>query len=53
MLEFFCLTPLPGSQDHKDLHERGVRMDPDMNRYDLEHVVTGHPNMSTQEWLGI
>ena len=53
MLEFFCLTPLPGSQDHKELHEKGVWMDPDMNKYDLEHVVTGHPLMSTDEWQGI
>jgi hypothetical protein len=28
-------------------------MDPDMNKYDLEHVVTGHPLMSKQEWQGI
>ncbi len=53
MLEFFCLTPLPGSQDHKDLHARGVWMDPDMNKYDLEHVVTGHPLMSTEQWQEI
>ncbi len=53
MLEFFCLTPLPGSQDHKDLYTRGVWMDPDMNKYDLEHVVTEHPLMSKQEWQDI
>ena len=39
ILEFFCLTPLPGSEDHKKLLGKGVRMDPDMNKYDLEHVV--------------
>ncbi len=53
MLEFFCLTPLPGSQDHKELHDKGVWMDPDMNKYDLEHVVTGHPLMSAEQWQGI
>jgi len=53
MLEFFCLTPLPGSQDHKELAEKGVWMDPDMNKYDLEHVVTGHPLMSKEQWQGI
>ena len=53
MLEFFCLTPLPGSADHKALHEAGVWMDPDMNRYDLEHVVTGHPLMSREQWQDI
>jgi radical SAM superfamily enzyme YgiQ (UPF0313 family) len=53
MLEFFCLTPLPGSQDHKVLHDKGVWMDPDMNKYDLEHVVTGHPLMSREQWQGI
>jgi hypothetical protein len=28
-------------------------MDPDMNKYDLEHVVTGHPRMTKAEWEGI
>ena len=46
VLEFFVLTPLPGSEDHQKLHQRGVPMDPDMNNYDLEHVCTGHPRMS-------
>ena len=46
LLEFFILTPLPGSADHKALDTGGVWMDPDMNKYDLEHVTTGHPVMS-------
>jgi radical SAM family protein len=50
LLEFFCLTPLPGSEDHQRLAKAGVAMDPDMNKYDLEHVVTGHPTMSKAEW---
>jgi hypothetical protein len=50
MLEFFCLTPLPGSEDHKNLYLRQVEMDPDMNKYDLEHVTTDHPKMSRGEW---
>ena len=25
-------------------------MDPDMNKYDLEHVTTGHPVMTPGEW---
>ena len=53
ILEFFCLTPLPGSADHKRLHVEGVPMDPDMNIYDLEHVCTGHEAMSKAEWQGI
>jgi hypothetical protein len=53
ILEFFFLTPLPGSEDHKVLYEKGVWMDPDMNKYDLEHAVTGHARMSQQEWEGI
>ena len=28
----------------------GIWMDPDMNKYDLEHVVTGHSKMSQAEW---
>ncbi len=53
ILEFFCLTPLPGSEDHKTLLSKGVAMDPDMNKYDLEHVLTAHPVMSKEEWEGI
>jgi len=50
LLEFFILTPLPGSADHKDMHLRGVWMGSDMNKYDLNHVTTAHPNMSREEW---
>ena len=53
ILEFFCLTPLPGSEDHKVLWEKGIAMDPDMNKYDLEHVVTSHGKMLKAEWEGI
>jgi len=53
MLEFFILTPLPGSQDHKELFLKGAWMDPDMNKYDLEHVTSEHPLMSKQEWQAI
>ena len=53
ILEFFCLTPLPGSEDHKTLFTKGVDMDPDMNKYDLEHVVTGHERMTQEQWEGI
>jgi len=53
LLEFFCLTPLPGSEDHRTLTLKGVAMDPDMNIYDLEHVCTGHPQMTREEWQDI
>ena len=51
-MEFFILTPLPGSQDHKELHERGVALDADMSKYDTFHVTAPHPLMSEQQWLG-
>jgi radical SAM superfamily enzyme YgiQ (UPF0313 family) len=50
ILEFFFLTPLPGSEDHKKLYLRGVPMEPDMNKYDLEHACTAHPIMSKETW---
>jgi radical SAM superfamily enzyme YgiQ (UPF0313 family) len=50
VLEFFFLTPLPGSEDHKVLSGKGVPLDPDLNKYDLEHALTPHPNMSKPEW---
>jgi radical SAM superfamily enzyme YgiQ (UPF0313 family) len=50
ILEFFYLTPLPGSEDHKTLFTKQIAMDPDLNKYDLEHAVTGHAKMSKAEW---
>jgi hypothetical protein len=50
ILEFFFLTPLPGSEDHKKLWTAGIWMDPDLNKYDLNHRVTHHPKMSDAEW---
>ena len=50
ILEFFFLTPLPGSEDHKTLWTKGVWMDPDMNKYDLNHRVSHHSKMSDAEW---
>lgn len=50
LLEFFFLTPLPGSEDHQTLVRNGVALDPDLNKYDLNHVCTAHPRMSQQEW---
>jgi radical SAM superfamily enzyme YgiQ (UPF0313 family) len=53
LLEFFCLTPLPGSEDHQVLWKNGVVMDPDLNKYDTEHACAPHPRMSKQEWQDI
>jgi hypothetical protein len=50
LLEFFYLTPLPGSEDHQKLFRTGVPMDTDLNRYDLYHTTTAHPRMSREEW---
>lgn len=53
ILEFFILTPLPGSADHKELYLKGVPMNPDMNGYDLEHVTTSHSKMTDAELFNI
>ncbi len=50
ILEFFFLTPLPGSEDHQKLTRAGIVTDPDLNKYDLNHVCAAHPKMSKQEW---
>ncbi len=50
MLEFFFLTPLPGSEDHQKMLNAGVWMDPDMNKYDLNHRCSHHEKMSDEEW---
>lgn len=50
LLEFFFLTPLPGSVDHQRMVAAGVPMDEDLNKYDINHAVTDHPRMSKAEW---
>lgn len=49
---FFMLTPLPGSRDHRELVDRNVPLDPDLNRYDTLHPTLPHPRMSAAEWTG-
>jgi len=53
IVEFFCLTPLPGSEDHQVLWKGGVEMEPDLNAYDVEHVCTAHSLMSKPAWEDI
>ncbi len=50
LLEFHCLTPLPGSEDHQRLYKAGTYMEPDLNKYDLEHATMAHPLMSKEEF---
>ncbi len=50
ILELFYLTPLPGSEDHKNLWQDGAWMDADLNKYDLYHRVAHHPRMSDGDW---
>jgi len=52
IIEFNMLTPLPGSADHRDMYVKKEWMDPDLNKYDLEHVTMEHPVMSKDEWQG-
>jgi hypothetical protein len=53
LLEFFFLTPLPGSEDHRNLLNSKIWMDPDLNKYDLNHRVTHHAQMSDAEWESV
>ena len=48
LLEFFFLTPLPGS-DTTNIYPRGAD-GTDMNNYDLEHACTAHPILSKEAW---
>jgi DNA repair photolyase len=50
ILQFSCLTPLPGSEDHAKMTKAGAAIDPDLNKVDLEHVVSDHPRMGREEW---
>src|SRR5271154_600875 len=53
LLEFFSLTPLPGSEDHQTLWKNGVAMSADLNIYDTEQTCTAHSIMSPEEWRDI
>ena len=53
LVEFFMLTPLPGSKDHQELYRQGVQMSSDLNNYDVEHAVTAHAGMTAAEWQSI
>jgi radical SAM superfamily enzyme YgiQ (UPF0313 family) len=53
LLEFFILTPLPGSRDHKDFVEEGIPLDTDMNNYDLAHVTAPHDTLSAAQLLEV
>ncbi len=52
ILEFSILTPLPGSEDHAKAVAKGVDIDPDLNKFDLEHVTTDHPRMIARGMAG-
>ncbi len=53
IVEWVILTPLPGSEDHKVMWRNGAAMDPDLNKYDFEHVVADHQKMTRAEWQAI
>ncbi len=50
LLEPHCLTALPGSEDHQKLHRAGAWLEPDLNKYDLDHITTRHPHISAEAW---
>lgn len=50
LLEVFYVTPLPGSEDHLKPTRAGVPLNPDLKKYDLNHICTTHPKMAQQEW---
>ena len=43
ILEFFFLTPLPAPRTTRCSRRKGIWMDPDLNKYDLNHRVSHHP----------
>jgi radical SAM superfamily enzyme YgiQ (UPF0313 family) len=49
LVEFFVMTPLPGSKDHQQYVLKGIPMDEDLNKYDTTQPCMEHPNMSREE----
>jgi len=46
IIEFFCLTPLPGSEDHQVLWKKGVAMEPDLQHVRRPSILHAQPRMS-------
>jgi radical SAM superfamily enzyme YgiQ (UPF0313 family) len=53
IMEFFMLSPAPGSKDHQQMYLRGDWMADDLNAYDAEHPAMHHPLMTDSEWKAI
>jgi hypothetical protein len=53
IIEFFCLTPLPGSEDHQTLWKNNVPLNADLNTYDTTQVCAPHPKMTEAQWRSI
>jgi radical SAM superfamily enzyme YgiQ (UPF0313 family) len=53
IMEFFILSPAPGSKDHQQMYLRGDWMAPDLNIYDTEHPAMLHPRMTQKQWKSI
>ncbi len=47
---FFMLTPLPGSEDHRNMVQNGIPIDADLNNLDSNHETFRHPNFKPGEW---
>ncbi len=51
ILEFFYPDArCPDRPITRRLFEKGVEMDPDLNKYDLNHICTAHDTMSREDW---
>lgn len=51
LAEFYIMTPLPGSCDHKKYYLDKVPMAADTNLYDTSHVAIRHPRMTDDELI--
>lgn len=47
---FFMLTPLPGSRDHREMVEKRIPIDADLNNFDSCHETFRHPNFKPGAW---
>jgi hypothetical protein len=47
LVAFFCVTPRAGPPDSA---AKAPAMEPDLNRWDLEHATCSHPGMSAEAW---
>jgi len=53
LASFYLLTPIPGTDQYRELREAGWLTEPNLDRYDGASVTWRHPNLRPERWTGL